>query len=123
MSTASRLRACMSIMRRIGWAVLESEPLTQVNKVETIFPAIEKANEKYGPPGDDGSVDKEPVDPGVKNPIDTVEALSNGYLPPPREPSPVSKYQPTKEEEKKGQEEEEIKKQKQYTEEKRKESH
>ena len=81
---------------------LESEPLIPVKKMESIFPAIEKANEKYGAPGDDGSGDKDPVDPGLKDQMDTVEALSTGYLPPRRELSQVSEYKPTKENKKRG---------------------
>jgi hypothetical protein len=76
---------------------IKSAPQTPEKKVETIFPAIEKANEKYAAPGDDGSGDKDPVDPGVRNQMDTVEALSTGYLPPQRELSQVSEYKPTKE--------------------------
>ena len=75
----------------------KSEPLTPVKKVETIFPAIEKANEKYGNPGEDGSGDKDPVYPGVKDPVDKVEASSTGYLPP-----QVNEYQPTNENKKRG---------------------
>ena len=54
----------------------------QVEKEETIYTAIEAANDKYGANSDEvGSGDKDPVDPayGMTNTIYTVEPISTGY--------------------------------------------